>query len=265
MIDFVMNIGFAVLQSIIQIIAGTVIGTLAFQPLHKAFQNRTFELQAQVALIAGTALLGMVIPLNTFGLIPIFIMLIKAGIKPHLAVPAMISNYLFNMLVPFSTPSFVWNTGYLRVIAAFLIGIVGGIILLFAVEKGTVIGVNQLDFYGDTTGIRAVPESVGRAVGALGIYAVCGAIAETVFRQYVLYNATSQVFSNRSMSGLTDFFVEFNVVNPLFLLAVDFLYTIVNFIGISALLSVFKLKTFAAFVCYIAACALLLSCSMFIR
>lgn len=139
MIDFVMNVGFALLQSIIQIIAGTVIGALFFRPLHKAFKNRTFGLPAQIALTAGVTLLGMVIPLNTFGLIPIFIMLIKAGIKPHLAVPAMISNYLFNMLVPFSTPNFVWNTGYLRVIAAFLIGIGGGIILLPGVKRGITI------------------------------------------------------------------------------------------------------------------------------
>lgn len=110
-----------------------------------------------------------------------------------------------------------------------------------------------------------VSESAGRAVSTLGGYAVCGVIAETVFRQYVLYNATSQFFSNRSMGGLTNFFMRFNVVNPLFLLAVDFFYIIVNFIGISALLSVFKLKTFAVFVCYIAACALLLSLSMFVR
>lgn len=266
MIDFVMNVGFAVLQIIIQILAGTVIGTLAFRPLQRWVQGRTFGLTGQLALIAGASLFGMVIPLDTFGLIPIFIMLIKAGIKPNLAVPAMVSNYLFNMLVPFNTPNFVWSTGYPRVIIAFLIGAVGGLLLLPAAKRKIEIQVKQgLDFYGDASGIRSVPGSVGMAVSILGVYAVCGAIAETVFRQYVLYNAESQIFSNKSMGGLTSFFMRFNVVNPFFLLAVDFLYTLVNFIGISALLSVFKLKSFAKFVCYIAVCALLLSCSMFIR
>jgi hypothetical protein len=193
-------------------------------------------------------------------------MLVKAGLKPHLVLPAMIANYLFNMLVPFTTPHFTWATGYLRIIVAFCIAALGGLLLIPSTKVQNRIQIkNNLDFYTDTEGIRSIPRSVGRVIGALGAYIVCGAAAETIFRQYVLFSVTSQVFSNESTGAITNAFMRFNVVNPLFLLAVDFLYALVNFVGISALLSVFKVKSFFLFVFYIASCALLLSLSMFIK
>jgi hypothetical protein len=264
--EFVENVGFTVFQCIAQILVGTTVGALLFHPFQRAIRFRTFGVPAQVTIITVTSLIGIIAPLSTYGIIPIFIMLIAAGLKSNITIPIMLSNYLYNMLVPFTTPDFTWRTGWLRIFSAFLIGVIGGHILTVLAKTKTEIQTkHDLNFYGNITGIRSVAGSIGRAVSALGVYVICGSIAEEIFQRYVLFNATSQFFSQKGIASITNAFMKFNVVNPLFLLAVEFLYVIANLVGISALLSIFKIKSAIMFIFYITVCALLLSLSMLIR
>ena len=224
------------------------------------------KLLSDLLMIGTFSIFGMILPLNTYGLIPIFIALIFIGFKLYSLLPLFISNAVFNMLVPYTDVSFVWRIGIRRVIFAFIVANLAGIILRKFENKSY--GLLRADIIAK---LAKKPERtidfiniLRKSIVILGIYLIIGVIVDTIFHKYIWWDILDLLTKSQYTSFIPRFFAGYNVVNPFFLLVFNIVFLLMDFIKISALLTVFKLKGLFIYYLYFIIIAIILGTSAFL-
>ncbi len=240
-------------SSLIQFVAGCALA-LPIYRLAKAGRIRAGIGNASgLAAFAGTLSasgLGVLLPLGLWGAAPMAAFALAAGLDLALAVPFLCANALFNSLVPFTDPTFIWRTGYGRIILALAAGSLGGLLALRARPC-------------ETSVFRPRPRSALPAIAASLACLAAGALADTAFRRYALGAVIGFLYASPATAFLPAFFARRNVENPFFLLAMRILATLTDFSALAALALILKPKGMLYYFAYFAAITAILSLSAF--
>ena len=123
MFDIISEMGETLIFNIVQLIAGCILAWVLYHFLNKKVKPTEGKFVKDLCLAVLFIVIGMILPLGSFGIIPIMAALMILGFKPYIILPMFVSSTIFNILISFNDISFVWRTGYRRVILAFVIGL----------------------------------------------------------------------------------------------------------------------------------------------
>jgi hypothetical protein len=115
MFDLIVEIGISVLSNVVQLMIGCLLSISIYYLAAKNLKSIKSNLAGDTAFIAAFSLLGALLPLGPYGVVPVFSALLAAGLRPFIALPLLISNAVFNMLIPYNDVGFAWKTGTNRV------------------------------------------------------------------------------------------------------------------------------------------------------
>jgi hypothetical protein len=238
-------------------------GSLPRSWRHEAGAGRT---GSGIVLVAVFAFCGVVLPAGTYGVLPIAAVLAAAGLAVPASVAFLIANRFFNMLVSFTDPTFIWRTGYGRAILAIAAGVAAG--LLFLVRRDSSRSILRTRSALTEDKPRLTTRSAAWLVGALAWKAAtalaAGSILDVLYRGSVLGNIVGFLFTNPVTGPLASSFAQRNVVNPVFLLGMGCVTVVTDFVGLSGLALVVKVKGLVLYVVYGVALAVVLGCSALI-
>lgn len=264
MLDLIITLGFDVFKNLLQIVISSIISILAYYSINQKIKVIKTGYVYDIVIIVITAFLGILLPLNTFGVLPIFFVLLRLRLKTYLVLPIIFSNIIFNMLVPFNDPTFIWRTGIKRVIFAVVIGIVAGIIIKSLKKDEAIVKIKKAsDIFDEAFSLRLILRNIHDNINLMGIYMICGTLINNLFDKYILYNLTSQVFSNQNTAFIPRLFARFNVVHPGFLMATTIIFALLNFTNLSAMIIILKPKGFVLYVSYFMIWTVLLGTTLF--
>jgi uncharacterized membrane protein YraQ (UPF0718 family) len=252
---------FESLSFLAQFIAGCLVAVPLFRSrTGKAIGARLRDKKpAAIPFIAAAALCGAVLPSGGFGLLPIAATLSALGAGTPVVVSFMVSNSVFNMLVPLTDPVFTWANGYPRILLACLAATAAGLFLSRASGRGIIrdLPVPEGDTFGPKTALRYVGRSLERA----WIFILAGAALDAAFRHWGLGAIVAFLFTNPVTSSVPAFFSQRNVTGPLFLLAMRLVSALTDFGGLCALAAIFRPKGMALYFGYFGIIAILLGLS----
>lgn len=264
LLELIVNAGFEILENLLQLIISSAVSVGLYYTLRqrlKIIESRP----ADIFLIILAALLGMLLPLNIFGLLPVFFVFLRLGLKPYHVLPALCSNIIFNMLVPLKDPTFVFRTGYIRVITAFVTALAAGVALMYFKRVREILLIKKVPEMPDEAfGLFTVLKHIHHSINFMGGYVICGVLVNCIFSEYILYPLTSGLAGNRHTAFIPRYMARFDVVNPVFLMTLCIAYSLLNFVNLSALSMILKPKGIALFIGYYIAWAVLLGMSIFI-
>jgi hypothetical protein len=213
-----------------------------------------------LAAILASAACGALLPLGPWGAVPLAAAALAAGIGPELVLPFLSANLLFDSLQPFTDPTFIWRTGYARVLLALAAGsLVGLLARRMRPAALAALRVRSLPAAGGGARARFFLALLGAALACLA----AGALAGTAFRRYGLGALVAFLFTNPATAFLPAFFAARNVVNPFFLLAMRILAALTDFTALAALALLLRPRGILAYFAYFAALAAILSISAF--
>ena len=255
-------IGNLLILNLVQVIFGSMLAII----IYKILTKRPKGFRSEIALIAIFPLCGILLPLDAFGVIPIAVALIAVGFKYNFVIPLIFSNALFNMLVPFNDPTFIWERGVRRVIVAYLAGLLIGLILKkLDWEEESYIKLKDLPKIDmDKISKKDIIIFIKKNIDVMGIYLLLGVILETIFHRYVLVNTVAWLYSNKISSGILYNMSGRDVVNPYFLLTMTIIYMLINMTKLFAMLRILKIKGIVTYFGLYMLIAGLLSISAFI-
>ncbi len=263
MTNAVIDIGAALLSNTIQILAGCVLSIPMYYYALCRKGNPETRCLSDTAVIGLSAVLGLIIPFGLYGAIPIFVALYTAGYRIAIIFPFLISNSIFNMLIPYTEASFIWKTGINRVVLAFIAAILAGLTLKRARIKFENIMRRKNMPVMNAINLSEFAKYVSKHIGTAAIYLLLGAILNVAFRRHIMVGMISFLYTNPHTVFMPLFFSTRDVTNPLFTLTMIIIGIMMNIINFSALLSIFKYKAVAAYYLYLASLALLLALSVF--
>lgn len=264
--ELVIKVGIALVQNMVQLVVGTLIAALIYTLLHKKVQHFKSSIGRDMILILVASLLGALLPLETYGVLPIFFVFLQMGIRPYIILPLLLSNTLFNMLIPFNDPTFVWRIGYDRLVLAIVLAALVGLIIKVMTSKKEIFMLNKLGVeLKNPIHTKTVFNRIHNNISTVGMYMIVGVILNTLFNEYVINNVTEAVFSHSNTAVITRFLGMYNIVHPLFLLGVSIIYALMNFTTLSGLLVVIKPKSTLMYYLYCGICALILGGSIFLK
>lgn len=259
MFDIISEMGETLIFSIIQLIAGCILALILYRIINKKVKPTEGKFIKDLCLAVLFIVTGMILPLGSFGIIPIMAALIITGFKPYIVLPMFISSAIFNILVSYNDISFVWRTGYRRVILAFVIGL--AFVFILKISKISVRFSNFPKLENNKINFKGIVAVAGDMINKLGLFLVVGIVADTLFNAYLLPGIIDAIF--KSASFIPKFFGSLNVVNPFFLLAITLIKAMFDLTRLSALMSFFKLKGFIIYYAGFAAFTVLLAASAF--
>jgi uncharacterized membrane protein YraQ (UPF0718 family) len=213
----------------------------------------------------GIIILGTLLPLDTFGILPLFAAMIAAGVGYNKAVAFLVANAFFNMTVPYTDIAFTWKYGVLRPILAIVVGSLACFILYilkkqdFEVLRKNNVSILFKEFQGGIGFIKCI----GNGINLFAPYLLVGVLANTVFKNYVLNNVLDLIFKSKATSFIPNAFSSLNVTNVFFLLVLNIAVMLMNFIKLSAFIAALKIRgVLVYYACYMGV-ALVLSVSIF--
>lgn len=269
MINITLNIATTVLSNIVQLIIGCLISIpvylICLNLKNKVNGDRATS-STDYLLMAIFSLCGIALPLGIYGVIPIFLALIAAGFRFYTVLPLIISNLLFNMLVPFNDPGFIWRTGVRRIILAFIAGLVAGLLMKsFKITRQKVLRENNSNFPVEyTQNPKSVLHIIDKSIKKTGFFIIAGVIADTFLHRYALGYMINAIYTNPLTSVVPGFFSRYDVTNPYFLLTFLIAYTLMDLVKMSALLFLLKPKYLAMYIIYFFIMAVILAIPAFI-
>jgi uncharacterized membrane protein YraQ (UPF0718 family) len=249
-----------------QILAGSIIAIpLYYLPVVQWEKTRGFWKEVSVVVLA--AIGGMILPLDIYGMIPIAAALLAREFRFSMVLPLLISNLLFNMLVPFTDPGFIWRTGIPRVILAWITGITVGV--LFAALKSDAgnlrngKGIKVLS--GESLNIKNIIVNSGWNIIIAAGFLILGATAHSVFHRILWANFIQMLYTSPQTAYLPRWFAGLNVTNPFFLLAITMALTLMNLTRLLALFIILKPRGVLFYIIYNLAWCILLAVPIFFR
>lgn len=253
-------------SNIIQLLAGCLLASV----VHRIFvvrpvaSSRSFR--SSFLLILLFSLCGILMPFGLYGVIPLVAVALAVGFNGYAVSSLVVSNVLFNLTVPFHDPGFVWRTGYRQVILAFVAGVLAGLLLytgkrqaesFFRQRNLPVPDASRSMILGF---LRMTDDSIKK----LGLFLAAGAIAESIFRGYLLSVLLNAFYYTSFTASIPVFFARQDVTNPFFLLVFVIVYMLMNMVNLSALLAMLKPKGIAAYFVYFILWAFLLAIPAFL-
>lgn len=236
--------------NVIQLIAGCLLAIIAYS-VFKGRIDDAFDAAGlkrlsfkRVLIIALLSLTGVILPLGIYGIIPLIAALLAAGFNNYAAGALLISNVMFNMLIPGSDPGFIWKNGYRQLILAFIAGFAAGLLVLIT-SKGEGSAVRQRympQIKEDPSKPKMLVLLADESFRKLGLLLVAGVIADTVFQRYMLGGIVNAFYSNPITEAIPTFFGSQNVSNPMFMLTFKIIYMLMNLINLFVLSAVLKFK-----------------------
>ncbi|MDP4094595.1 MAG: hypothetical protein Q8920_14710 [Bacillota bacterium] len=263
--ELIGDFGLSMLEVIIQIVAGCIIAFGIYKCFKKRVSIKETAFLKELIIILFSTLIGMILPLGVYGIIPIAAVLLFLGFRLYTILPMIFSNVLFTILIPFNDPTFVWRTGYRRVILAFAAGLLIGVVCkAFKSDPGKFLREgNMPDFTIMPAGIKGILNLFTQIINKAGLYVIFGIIIDTLFHKYLFWKVIDFIFTNPNTSFIPKYFAGLNVVNPFFLLTMAIARMLMGFITMSALLAFFKPRGWVLYYGYYLILAVLLGISAF--
>lgn len=260
------NIAGTTVINIIQLISGCVLAVFFFRIFKSRPMCKVQSSKFSFAFIFTFSLIGILLPLGIYGIIPLIAAMLAVGFGSHTAGALLVSNVLFNMLVPFNDPSFVWRSGYRQVLLAFAAGLGAGIILYAGkVLNSKILRQKYMPSIREhSSNIRMFLMIIDDSIKKLGVFLVFGAIAEAIFQKYLLSNIVNAFYYNSFTAAIPTFFGRHDVSNPLFLLTFTIIYMLMNMINLFALAAIFKFRGLVSYFGYYLLLAVILAIPAFI-
>ncbi len=257
----------AILWNAAQFAAGGVLAIALFAAVWGKPPDSWRDGGAVIVPVALSAICGAMLPLGIFGALPIVAALAAAGLAVPACAAFLCSNRLFNMLVPSTDPSFIWMTGYGRLILAVAAGAAAGVFLAADGNRsGDILKTRALSSADDPRpGVKTAAGLIGGLAWKAAIFLVAGAIIDVLFKRYLMREIVGFFFMNPVTGPSASSFAQLNVVNPLFLLGVWCVTVLTDFIGLAGLAVILKSKGLVLYVGYCAALtAVLCSSALFL-
>ncbi|MBH1940791.1 permease [Mobilitalea sibirica] len=241
------------IKAILQLGIGTILSALIYKKITLIYSDTKNNMVIRIGMILAGSVLGMILPLNIYGVFPIVIAILAAGLPLCVGLPILISNSLFNLSIPYLDQTFVWRTGGYRIGLAFLAGIIGGLILnRWKISTRSIVKEHILLTYEQQKDASKITTLISKNISSTGLYLIVGVIINVLFQQYLLWSIIEYIINNPGMSSVAMYFAGLNVVNPIFILAMNIVNMFMNLIFLSGIFAFFKLKGIILFVAYYA-------------
>ncbi|MDP4091284.1 MAG: hypothetical protein Q8930_18720 [Bacillota bacterium] len=255
------------LLNLAQIILGLLISLIFLMALRKPAKNTNSSLPAGMLFIALFSLLGSLLPLGIYGLIPIVAVLFLQGIRVSSIIPLIVSSSLFNMLVPYTEVGFIWRNSIPRIIFALTAGILAGV--LTRLLKG-----ENAALFRENTLKRLTPANLKKQklfsfiteyTNVLGPYLLLGVIADSIFRRYFFMDIlrfmnTSSIFP---VVGTT--LLSHNATtNQFFSLAMITVTSLMDLLKWTAFCSILRFKGILRYLAYLIFLCIIMTALIFI-
>ena len=255
-----------VVSNIIQLIVGCLLSFAVFTIVHGKISVSKNTLKLNILIAALFSLCGILLPLGIYGVIPLIVVLLAVGFRCSAALSLLVSNVMFNMLVPFNDPSFIWKTGIRQVVFAFIAGFVAGLVALIVINADSKVFRQRYmpKFNGDQSKRKMVFHFIDDNFKKLGLFLIAGVIADTVFQRYVLSYIVNTFYTNSITASIPAFFARQDVSNPFFLLTFTIAYMLMNIVNLSALSAILKFRGLAVYFGYYMLWAAILAVPAFI-
>ena len=239
-----------VLFSAAHLITGSVLAVMLYKLLKTITKKQ--KNTAVLCMILLSASLGMVLPLNIYGIFPLALAVVAAGLPNAAALPMLISNSIFSLLVPLTDSQFVWRTGGYRIALAFVAAVLAGVLIHLLIKpKHTLIkSACLLPHQANLPFWSKMTQVIKSNISSVGIYLIIGVIVHEVMRAYLLDAAISFISNSPGMTSVAMYFAGLNVVNPFFILAMTIANLLMNFAFLSGLFAFFRLKGAVMFIGY---------------
>ena len=266
MFDLIAEIGVSVVSNVAHLIIGCILSIPIYYLAAKKLKNIKSSFASDIALVVVFSLLGALLPLGPYGALPAFAALLAAGLKPYMVLPLLISNTVFNMLIPYNDVSFAWKTGMKRVVFALLAAILAGMVLRMVKDKGEgLLRSANITAPGENSGdLKKVFGMLARNISLAGPYLIVGVIVDVAFHKFIWWDILYFITHNSYTSVIPGFFARYNVVNPFFLLAMTIVFILLDFVRTSSYMMIFRFKGLVVYYIYFAAWVILLGISAFI-
>lgn len=227
------NIIFHGLQFIIGFIFAFFLNYLPYQ-----------EKRADYLKVICFSFIGMLLPLGIYGIIPIIGVLSVKGFRRFLMVPIIISNTIFNTLIPFTDPGFTWKTGVPRLLMAFVTAVIAGITLkkfqnrFMSEDYFRINLLNKL--FAKPDSFRFGIKNFFKSLMVIIIVLIPGIIINLLFKQYGM-NQIMYLMYIPQFRFLSEIFV-FISIKPAFLLSFHILGQLLDGLRIFGLIFLFRFK-----------------------
>jgi|GEM_PF-3546850 len=244
--------------NVIQLIAGCLLAVIVYTVFKGRIED-TLNVNGlkrlsfkRILTIALLSICGAVLPLGIYGILPIIAALLAAGFNTYAAGALLVSNVMFNMLIPGNDPGFIWKTGYEQLVFTLIAGFTAGLLLLLAGKRETVaVRPRYLpQIKEDPSKPKMLVLLADDSFRKLGLLLVAGVIADTVFQRYMLGGIVNAFYSNPVTEAIPTFFGSQDVSNPLFLLTFKIIYMLMDLINLFVLSAVLKFRWLISYFCY---------------
>lgn len=256
--DILSNAGDFALSAAIQFIIGILLSVPVYKLIagRRASPNNHFILTGLVC-----AILGIVLPLGPFGVLPVTIAALCAGTSIVAIIPLAASNFIFNMLMPFTELSFNWDLACLRVLSAFAVGIISLFIfrIIFKGNNSTIRKniMEKFQVHYEKTNLVGLFSAM---INEIGLFLIIGVLLNAV-RNYYFSDVLGTFLNSEGGLVVRNFLLDRNAsTSPFFITSATIFNTVTDLTIPAALLSFLKLR--GAILLYVATgcvCALLVS------
>ncbi|MFZ5988975.1 MAG: hypothetical protein ACOYWZ_17875 [Bacillota bacterium] len=266
MFELIFSVSRTAILEVFFIAVGCILSALVFHFAKDRLKSIRQNYSTDLAIIVLLSLAGMVLPLDTYGLIPLAATLLVLGFKVYLVAPVLVSNILFNMLVPFTDAGFVLKSGMGRIMLAFIAGVLAGIMVralkindTLLVKKGVL----------ERCAARSSsPRDTIRLTGVcLNIalpYILLGSASHILFSAYVFPKIMNWIFSGPIGTTIPVVFKGYDITTPIFLLGMSILGMLMNLKTFSAILLTLKVRGIIGYFVYYSVLILILALLNFI-
>lgn len=246
--EMMMRTGNPVVLGLIQFSIGLIVATIlyyipSFKPKSESKHHSTLT---DYLLIFYSTILGIILPLGIYGVIPIIGVLYRNQFQTMAIISFLISNSIFNLLIPFTDPTFTWSTGIPRIVLALIAGVLSGILLKIFPQYGEILF--RSNFLEKLFGKRkpvSVSGMIIRYLQGLLIMVIIlflGQLANLLFQQYGLPSMMRLMYLPQfSLIARTFMMIS---IKPFFLLALLVMSTVIDLSKLSLFALIFKARGF---------------------
>lgn len=256
--------GTSLLIQCLQVLAGCLIAYFLFKSLQRKPSLVEALNREKILLVLFASLLGLMLPLGFFGLIPAVIAAYALGFEIWAVTPLLVSNLIFNPLVLFTDLSFSLHTGLYRIGLALAAGILAGFLLIiFKTQWQHIIRIKAAErFLKNAGGENRSPRFSGILNSwfeHFGVFLLLGVILQVLFRKYVFYDLMNLFDIGTLATAFFSFVKGYDITTPLFLLNMTIFDLVMNLCTFSALASFTKLKVTLTWYVYLGLWVFLIS------
>jgi hypothetical protein len=252
MLQLIIDIGRILIWEMAQLMLGCLLGMLGFKFLGNKLNKLPSGLGPDLLMIITASVCGVILPLDTYGLIPILITAVIIGVRYNLILPLFIANIIFNMLVPYTDVGFMWQTGIYRILLALLAGIGMGILLRqLKLDPSKILRIQWIQTFTDKTNFSfRYLKTLSAYINVFGPYMITGIILNTVFRRYIFYKLMNSINIGQIATTVFRHVPGYDITRPVFLLTMIIFNFLLDLKILSGLLSLFKWRGVAGYFVY---------------